>query len=84
MGHIFIVLVSVGFPLNSKEDAPFHQTAYNYSCADWGNLSDHLRDAAGTELCEWVQLELMYTLLNINARSHLTHFNGLQLLVLLS
>ena len=42
--------------------------AYDYPCADWNRLSDHLRDvpwedifklsasAAASELCEWVQV----------------------------
>ena len=32
------------FPTNSQQDAPFHHIAYNYSCADWDDLHDHLRD----------------------------------------
>ena len=42
--------------------------AYDYTCADWDGLSDHLRDlpredtsqlsasAAASEFCEWVQV----------------------------
>ena len=40
--------------------------AYDYSCADWDSLCDHLRDvpwedifklsASANELCEWVQV----------------------------
>ena len=68
MGHIFIISVSFGFSLNSKGDAPFHHKIYNYSCADWDGLSDHLRDlpqevffklgapAAVTGFCEWVKV----------------------------
>ena len=45
---------------------PFHHIAYDYSCADWDGLHDHLRDvpwedtfklgtsAAASEFCEWV------------------------------
>ena len=46
----------------------FHCIAYDYSCADWDGLCDHLRDvpwedifklgasAAASEFCEWVQV----------------------------
>ena len=36
--------VSIDFPSNSKWDAPFHRIAYDYSCADWDGLCDHLTD----------------------------------------
>ena len=29
-----VVSVSIDFPINLKQDAPFHCVAYNYSCAD--------------------------------------------------
>ena len=63
-----VVSVSIDFPSNSKRDAPFHCIAYDYSCADWDGLRDHLRDvpwedifklgasAAASEFCEWVQV----------------------------
>ena len=38
-----VVSVSIDFPINSKQDAPFHPVAYDYSCADWDSLCDHLR-----------------------------------------
>ena len=41
--HVF-VSVSIDFPSTSKWDAPFHHIAYNYFCADWDSLCDHLRD----------------------------------------
>ena len=41
--HVF-VSVSIDFPSNSQQDAPFHRIAYDYSCADWDGLCDHLRD----------------------------------------
>ena len=56
------------FPTNSQHDAPFHCIAYDYSCADWDGLRDHLRDvpwedifklgasAAASEFCQWVQV----------------------------
>ena len=90
-----VVSVSIDFPSNSKWDALFHRIAYDYSCADWDSLRDHLRDvpwqdifklgasAAASEFCEWVRLELMYISLIVSIRSSLTHLDGIQLLVLL-
>ena len=63
-----VVSVSIDFPSNSQWDALFHHIAYDYSCADWDSLCDHLRDvpwedisklsvfAATSESCEWVQV----------------------------
>ena len=39
-----LVKVSNDFPSNSKGDAPFHCTAYDYSRADLDGLYHHLRD----------------------------------------
>ena len=39
-----VVSVSMDFPISSKYDALFHYMAYDYSCADWDGLCDHLRD----------------------------------------
>ena len=39
-----VVSVSIDFPTNSQQDAPFHRIAYDYSRADWDGLCDHLRD----------------------------------------
>ena len=39
-----VVSVSIDFPINSKQDAPFHRIAYNYSRANRDGLRDHLRD----------------------------------------
>ena len=62
-----VVSVSIDFPINLKQDTPFHGIAYDYSRADWDGLHDHLRDvpweyifklsasAAASEICEWVQ-----------------------------
>ena len=36
--------VSTDFPSNSQQDASFHHIGYDYSCADWDDLHDHLRD----------------------------------------
>ena len=62
-----VVSVSLDLLSNSKQDAPFHFVAYDYSCADWDSLHDHLRhvswedifkfsSAAAIEFCEWVQV----------------------------
>ena len=63
-----VVSVSFDFPSNSQWDAPIHRIGYDYSCADWDGLRDHLRDvpwedifklgasAAASEFCEWVQV----------------------------
>ena len=63
-----VVSVSIDFPINSKQDTPFHRVAYDYFRADWDGLRDHLRDvpwedvfklsasAAASEFCEWVQV----------------------------
>ena len=63
-----VVSVSIDFPTNSQQDAPFHHIAYDYSRADWDGLRDHLRDvpwedifklgasAAANEFCQWVQV----------------------------
>ena len=39
-----VVSVSIDFPTNSQQNVPFHRIAYDYSCADWDGLRDHLRD----------------------------------------
>ena len=63
-----VVSVSIDFPINSKQDNPFHRVAYDYSRADWDGLRDRLRDVqwedifklgastAASEFCEWVQV----------------------------
>ena len=63
-----VVSVSIDFPTNSQQDAPFHRIAYDYSRADLDGLHDHLRDvawedifklsasAAASEFCVWVQV----------------------------
>ena len=64
-----VVSAFIDFPSNSpKQNALFHHIAYDYSCADWDGLCDHLRDApwedifklgasaAASEFCEWVQV----------------------------
>ena len=63
-----VVSFSIDFPINSKQDTPFHHMAYEYSRADWDGLCDHLIDvpcedifklgasAAASEFCEWAQV----------------------------
>ena len=63
-----VVSVSIDFPSDSQQDAPFHCMGYDYFCADWDGLRDHLRDvpsedifkfsasAATSEFYEWVQV----------------------------
>ena len=65
-----VVSVSIEFPSNSQQDAPFHDIAYVYSHSDWDGPHDHLRDISwenifnlgvlptASEFCEWVQLEI--------------------------
>ena len=60
-----VVSVSIDFPINSKQDTPFHHVACDYSFADWNGFRDHLGDvpwedifklsasAAASEFCEW-------------------------------
>ena len=39
-----VASVSIDCPSNSQRDALFHGKAYDYSCADWDGLRDHIRD----------------------------------------
>ena len=93
-----VVSVSTDFPINPKQDTPFHCVAYDYSHADWNGLRDHLRDvpweyifklsaaAAAAAVVNFVSefmLELMYISLIVSIRSNLSHLHGSQQLVLL-
>ena len=40
-----VVSVSIDFPINSKQDSPFHCMVYDYSRVDWDGLRNHLRYA---------------------------------------
>ena len=63
-----VVSVSIDFLTNSQRDDLFHCIAYDYSCADWDGLCDHLRDvpwvdifklgasASASGFCVWVQV----------------------------
>ena len=64
--HI-IISVSVDFPINSKQDTPFHCVGYDESLPDWDGLWDHLRDvpwdnifklnaSTASDFYEWAQL----------------------------
>ena len=91
-----VISVSIEFPVNSKQDAPFHGTAYDYSCADWDGLRDHLRYVPWEDTFKLstllllvvnfvggFSLELMYISLIVGIRSNLTHLYGFHQLVLL-
>ena len=41
-----VASVFIDFPSNSQRDASFHHIAYDYPCADWDGLRDHLRDVS--------------------------------------
>ena len=69
-----VVSVSIDFPSYSQRDAPFHCIAYDYSCADWDGLCNHLRDFT------W---EDIFKLDASNIRSSLIHLHGFKLLGLL-
>ena len=62
-----VVSVSIDFPINLKQHAPFHRIVYDHSRPDWDGLRDHLRHvpwedifklstSAASEFCEWVQV----------------------------
>ena len=89
------VSVSIDFPSYSQRDAQFHWMAYDYSCADWDGLRDHLRYVPWEIFLNSVllllllnflsrfRLELMYISLTESIRSNLTHLDGFQVFVLL-
>ena len=90
-----VVSISIDFEINSKQDAPFHCIAYDYSCADWDGLGDlwemfhekiSLKSVLLLLLVNFVsglRLELMYVSLIVSSRLSLIHLHGFQLLVLL-
>ena len=47
-----VVSVSIDFPSNSQQDAPFHCITYDYYRADWYSLCDHLRDVPWEDIFE--------------------------------
>ena len=79
-----VATVSIDFPINSKQNAPFHRLAYDYTCADLDGLRYHLRDVlwedvyklsastAASEFCEWVQvgIDVYITHRNYQVKPH--------------
>ena len=56
-----VISVSADFPSNSQRNGPFYRIAYDYSCADWDGLRNHLGDAP------WrISLSLVLLLLLVN------------------
>ena len=43
LGNSDVVSVSIDLPSYSQRDAPFYNIAFDYTCADWDGLRDHLR-----------------------------------------
>ena len=92
--HVF-VSVSIDFPTNSQQDAPFHHIAYDYSHADWDSPVIIWEMFHGRIFLNLVlllllvnfvsgfRLELMYIYHIENIRPSLIHLHGFQLLVLL-
>ena len=90
-----VVSVSTDFPINSKQDVPFHRVTYDHSRADWDGLHDHLRDlpwedifklsesAALVNFVSGFRLELMHISLIVSIRRNLTHLYGFRQLLLL-
>ena len=48
-----VVSVSIDFPKKLKQDTLFHCVTYDYSCADWHGLCDHLRDVPWEDICKF-------------------------------
>ena len=56
-----VVSVSIDFPINSKQDTPFHRVAYDYSRAHlrdvpWEDIFKLSASAVASEFCGWVQV----------------------------
>ena len=69
----------------TQNEIRFHCITYDYSCANWDGLHDHLRDvplenifklsasAATSEFCDWVQTRIyVYLILNIRSSSFIS------------
>ena len=86
-----VVSVFIDFPSYAQQDALFHCIAYDYSCADWDSLCDHLRDVPWEDIfklsasaaASGFKLELMYISLIERIKSSPTYLHGFQLFVLL-
>ena len=82
-----VISVSIDFLSNSQWDAPFHCIAYDYFCAGWDSLCNHLRhvpwedifklsvSAVTSEFCEWVQFEIDVCIHMYAAIVHRNHFS---------
>ena len=69
LDHV-VVSVSIDFLSNSQQGALFHLIAYHYSCTDWNNLCNNLRDVpwkdifkfsasvAASDFFEWVLVRI--------------------------
>ena len=53
-----VVLVSIDFPSNSQQDAPFHHIAYDYHLRDvpWEDIFKLDASATASEFCQWVRV----------------------------
>ena len=82
-----VASVSIDFQIYSKQDALLHRIAYDYSCADWDCLQDHLRDvpwgnifkpsaSAAANFVSGFRLELIYISLIVSIRLNLTPLQG--------
>ena len=65
-----IVSVSIDFQIKSKQDAPFHRVAYDYSRADWDGLRDHLRDVPWQDIFKLVLLLLYHKYRKYQVKPH--------------
>ena len=45
-----VVSVSIDLPTNLQQGTSFHRIAYDYFCADWDGLCDHLRDVSWNDI----------------------------------
>ena len=76
-----VVSVSIDFPSNSQRNVSFHHIVYDYFCADWDGLRDHLRDVPLENFVSEFMLKLMYISFIISIRSSLIHLHGFKLVV---
>ena len=65
-----VVSVYIDFQSNSKGDALSHCIAYDYSCADWDGLHNHLRDVPGEDT-----LGLVLLILLVNSQAGIDLYN---------
>ena len=72
--------------LDAPSLAKIHRVAFEYSCAGWDGLCDHLRNVPLLHLLlvnfvSGSKLELMFMFLVLNTRSSLIHLHGFHLLL---